>query len=181
MLNWRQVMERYRKLSPQSVTEGTWWYPRARAIAATMHPVPEIGAGVLAALSPRTRWTKTIEYARVAIGLGERPRGCLGVCWAKAHQIALGQDPLSVLRGPKERAFYDNILKANGSELVTVDVWMLRMLEHGPEVKSPAHYSKVARPILRASWKLGLPPTVVQAGLWCQMVEGEDVRQGHLF
>lgn len=102
------------------IANGTAWYPNARALAIDIADGNlEMGAGVIAALSPRMPWTRNVVLARQAFESG-LTGGCLGANIVKANRIMAGEAPLDVLGGDKVRAFYSNIVDPL-SDAVTID------------------------------------------------------------
>jgi len=132
-----RIVECYRSADKWTVAAGKNWYPAVREMAGVMHPSVVAGAGVIAALSPRQRWDKNIEYAvRVcdAARSGEVMPSVGGTLRnvTKAWNIALGSykfDPIEELNSSegsyKVNRFYYNIL--GDQSMVTVDVWATKV------------------------------------------------------
>lgn len=107
------------------IAHGLAWYPEARRVCralARKHGVTErYAAKVVAALSPRTRWSDNIARADAFLGDSDRR-------WMASHnrnlEHCLADRPLS---GPKVRAFYRCII--GDSESVCVDVWATRVAQ----------------------------------------------------
>ncbi len=108
---------------------GRTWYDKARAeisALAILHATtPEIAAGVVAALSPNTRWSTNLHDADSVLSVGLSPytngdyHECIVTTYnsnkAKAFAIAeidwsVRAEPLDILGGPKVRAFYSNLV-----------------------------------------------------------------------
>jgi hypothetical protein len=116
-----RVLRVYRAASPEQVTEGLEWYANAHDIAVALDPAdPRAAAGVLAALSPRMTWGRNVELARRAYDDGAAS-GTLGWACRKANAILVGADPLDVLSGPKERAFFTLIATPADPRTVCID------------------------------------------------------------
>jgi len=85
-------------------------------------------AGMVAALSPGVRWSTNQTDAERAM---QRDRGhrysTYGKQVAKAFEIVDGADPRVVLRGPKERAFFECLLNPANREWVVLDRHALRV------------------------------------------------------
>lgn len=97
----------------------------------------------------------------------------------QAWRIANGEAPLSVLRGPKVRAFYANI--TGDADAVTVDVWAVRAargdqacvpdgrgrLRYADDgTVSAREYREYADVYRRAARRLGVTPRECQAAVW---------------
>ncbi len=121
MLSVENVLSVARRASAADIESGISWYNEAHDIAANISPIgTAAGAGVIAALSPRQGWNRNVMLARDAFVLGSA-YGSLGHSIRKANAIIAGADPLDVLGGNKVRAFFDNILWPDHSDMVTID------------------------------------------------------------
>lgn len=114
--------------SPDDWQCGLDWYAGAYALACRLwDSTPQgasVGAGIIAALSPRCQW---VENIRRAIMVTQGRITGLKHPAAKAQRIWQGQPPDQVLRGPKERAFYLAILSQGlGLTPAVIDVWAAR-------------------------------------------------------
>jgi hypothetical protein len=92
----------------------------------------------------------------------------------KAVDCLGADDPLTILNGPKERAFYRNII--GDADAVTVDVWMARVATRGAIGASipPPLYRSIERAIVRAARKHHTTPRDFQAAVW---IAARDERQ----
>jgi len=114
------ILAAYRRASTDDIEYGMNWYASACALAQSLTPdSPKVGAGIIAALSPMTSWPENIKKAKMMIETGNTYGLTSNV--SKAAQIRAGKNPLDVLRGPKVRAFYLNIIGENSAETVTID------------------------------------------------------------
>jgi hypothetical protein len=140
-------------------------------------------AGVIAALSPRVRWHENLADAGVVLSWCEDARGGFtdgeipaeslrGDCSAFTANIltatacAYADDPLTVLNGPKQRAFYRNII--GDAECVTVDVWATRAATRG-KLDAPrglGEYRVIERAYQNAARYVGVAPRDFQAAVW---------------
>lgn len=103
------------------IASGTAWYPNAHDFSLEIADGNlEMGAGVIAALSPRMPWGRNMTLAQQAFSDTGLTGGCLGANIVKAQRIIAGEDPLDVLGGDKVRSFYGNIIDPL-SDNVTVD------------------------------------------------------------
>jgi hypothetical protein len=150
---------------------GGQWYREgrreARALAARHGVSVRAAAGVIAALSPRMRWSVNLTAADnlLAGEPNERVAG-YNANVVKARRIANGERPLDVLGGPKVRAFYRAIMGER--EEVVVDVWMARAMGVPPEDVS-ARYTELAAAVADAARAVGVPAADFQALIWVQV------------
>jgi hypothetical protein len=139
-----RIVASYRDSTPAERRLGRQWYPNALDAARAIDPdAPERAAGVIAALSPRERWSVNVRNAAQLIGwidsdagLEERPRLTFETQQRKAERIGYYEDALDVLRGPKERAFYKAIV--GDPDAVVVDTWAYRIAEGDWRGRAPA-------------------------------------------
>jgi hypothetical protein len=132
--------------------------PRRRAIA-----------GMIAALSPQKTWT--INVRLVLQVLRTRDGGQYKFQVKKAVAIADGADPLAVLKGPKERAFFECLFDPDHTQAVTVDghafsVWMGVRIYVTRVRLSRRLYRIAAGDYQRAAKQVGLRPNQLQAITW---------------
>lgn len=101
-----------------------------------------------------------------AAGKAEPAVGGLCPNRAKAWRIACGEDPDTVLSGPKVRAFWANIL--GDVETVTVDVWAASAAEGVKSKQAPVRrrYQLLAESYRRTARRHGMSPRDVQAAVW---------------
>jgi hypothetical protein len=125
-------------------------------------------AGILAALSPQTPWARNLRLALLVLG-GERA-GIQRTRLAKAVAIRDGADPLEVLKGPKERAFYLCLAELD-PDAVTVDghaysVWAGRQVLTTTGEVTTRIFRLAADDYRRAADLCGLAPPQMQAITW---------------
>jgi hypothetical protein len=162
------------RAKPEHYREGIDWYQHAHTLArvlAGQHDISvEQAAGVLAALSPQLSWPRNVAYAEQFLATGDAP--VLGRSKRAAARIVAGELPLSVLQGPKVRAFFANIADPS-SDAVTVD-------RHAHDVAVGQRFGDARRSLLGrqggydllaaafrlAAAKVGLQPSAVQAIAW---------------
>lgn len=97
-------------------------------------------------------------------------------CRDRAHSYLTGKaDFLKTVRGPKIRAFRDNILRPRSSRLVTVDGHMvaayygdpsMTMKEAAYQMRNRAQYAMIAAAITDLADAHGMAPCQMQAVLW---------------
>jgi len=105
------ILKVFDKATPRQIEEGVAWYPEGNRIARDIGEGNiELGAGILAALSPRVKWSENISAA-YEVKLHGFITTQLGANVRKAVQIRSGARPLDVLGGKKVRAFYQAILR----------------------------------------------------------------------
>lgn len=149
-------------------TAGVQWYRDARATArrlARAHGCSlATAAGVIAALSPRLTWAYNVVAADLVLGAAERVPGVFRANLAKSRAIAEGARPLTVLSGPKVRAFYRALM--GDTSAAVVDVWTARAAGVDPEGLSPQLYAQVARALRMGADEVGTTTTSLQAVAW---------------
>jgi hypothetical protein len=161
----------YRQASPADIVDGRRWYVDANSTAGEMARdfaiAPDVVAGVVAALSPRCRWSLNVAGARQLLAGEKVTGGILPANVLVAARILAGARPLDVLNGPKTRAFCVNVGAPDIFGPVTVDVWAFGSASGGD--KSAIwlrHYQAVAREFVRVAIEFGEVPHEFQAILW---------------
>lgn len=161
--------------TPEFIEGGKAWYPTTHEWAAQFGNV-EIGAGVIASLSPNSGWKRNLALALKALTDGHIDGGTLSRSVENANRILDGEHALDVL-GPKAlktRAFYENIVNPDG-DAVTID-------RHAHDIALGERYGNRNRPLLQrvggyesiadayrtVARSAGLPVAAVQAITWCQ-------------
>jgi hypothetical protein len=170
------ILTMYLSATEEQRLQGETWYETARNTAkefAKQYGVSyRCAAGVIAALSPRSKWDKNKADAKAVLraatsGSEVLPKvSAYGANLRKAWRIAKGESPASVLGGPKVNAFYRNICgDYNG---VTVDVWAARVAEpyNHKFAGRDKDYATIAEAYASAADKLGTWPAFVQAVCW---------------
>jgi hypothetical protein len=115
--------------SPDDLRDaGRLWYPTAQRVIADLAESYAVGlpaaAGVVAALSPQTRWRKNVEGARCVFQREDWRVVGYGANKRKARRIADGASPVEILGGDKVCAFWANLVGSRTA--VTIDVWATR-------------------------------------------------------
>jgi len=167
--------------TPDEVAHGIRWYREANSTARELAErygvtLPQ-AVGVIAAISPGSRWEKNLEDAEALLAayVYAEPLPAVGTYGRrnveKARAILRGGDPLEILGGLKVRAFYANILNPDTPGPVTVDrhargaAYQLRG-DAAAEIRSDAEYRYLADHFARGARKVGLLPHEYQATLW---------------
>lgn len=166
-----RVTELHAALTPEAKRDGERWYKLALMEAtrlALAYDVPvRVAAGVIAALSPRKTWAQNLKLAEDCLA-----RKKVGSTWALVRTAETVRDwpdspPLSTLKGPKVRAFYEAIM--GDTNAVVVDVWMLRALGFDGIPMTRKRYQWVATKFAHYAWQLGSRPAELQAQIWCHV------------
>lgn len=171
----RRITREYRRSTAAHRAAGLGWYAEAWRVAGEIWPErPDLAAGVIAALSPRCQWSTNVVWARAMVHAARTgapmPAVHTETMRRQAWRIANGEAPLSVLNGPKVRAFWSNI--TGDTDAVTVDVWAARAAtgltgkDAERAIGTPARYRAVADAYRRAAVILGITPRECQAAVW---------------
>lgn len=167
----------YDMATADELIEGMGWYYMAHVVSVDLvtqfNVTRQQAAGVLAALSPRNKWTNNVANAYTVLGAvaqGMKPEdykvSTTNTNKLKAHAIAAGADPLLVLGGQKVLSFYDNILEPHKSTKVTIDSWQMRLAGFSHDVPSLREYKLVEEALQDMAHDLALKPMQLQAVLW---------------
>lgn len=152
---------------------GAAWYDEAHALAASLTPHdPRIGAGVIAALSPRAGWNANKAWAIASVQAGEGVGNTL-TNRAKATRI-LGGQPLveAFATAPKTRAFAFTIADPT-TDAVTIDIHALSVAagyrcneKDYQRLGRKGEYDRVADMYRTVALFWGMPVSHVQAITW---------------
>jgi hypothetical protein len=156
---------------------GKRWYQdahnTAQVIANDTDLPIETVIGIIAAMSPRLRWNKNIEYARLLCEFGSAIRlPIFKNSMTKALAIYNGSDPLSILSGPKTRVFYQLILEPSRKDIVCVDTWAARVVLGDANYNwqrvsvRQDNYHRYATPYFEAAQEFDITPSQAQAISW---------------
>lgn len=169
----RRILKTFDAATKSDVESGVRWYMTAHALAEVMATDPdslvesvEQGAALIAALSPRTDWTRNVAGA-VNMAQGREASGCIGSNIERAQRVLdTPSDPYGALgNGPKVAAFARNI--AGDVESVTVDVWACRVADLDETLLSrKGAYDAVAHAYRLAARRRGVDPATMQATTW---------------
>ena len=167
----RRILRTFDRATSSDVESGSRWYDEAGDLAANMagahHTTVEHTASVLAALSPRTTWSRNVLGAAALLNFGAdaaRQVGCIGANVDRAVRcITDGYAGLG--NGPKTHAFARNI--AGDREAVTVDVWAMHVADLDETLLSrKGAYDIVANCYRAAARRRGVDPATMQATTW---------------
>lgn len=165
----RRVLKAWDSATASDIEAGAVWYRDAQILAAdlageSVFDVEET-AGIIAALSPRTFWSRNVVAAVAAIHGEEKPSGIIGRNWDTAMRIVEGESVDNVVKGPKTRAFAANI--AGDTSRVTVDIWALRAVGLDESaLNRKGIYDAIEAAYVRAATMLGVEPATCQATAW---------------
>lgn len=134
---WRALLS----ASDQEIHEGMHFYPGAHGLCrflSRVFSVPlETCAGIYAALSPMNTWDCNVSNIIDVLRWKDNPNlsflftsprvNSPNINRERAIAIALGSDPLSILRGHKVRAFYHCILNPNDHSQMVIDRHLINL------------------------------------------------------
>jgi len=146
-------------------------YEACRAIADRTAIPTDTVIGIVAALSPRMRWSENLRQAELVCTTGDATHG-LPDARMKARAILAGAPPLTILRGKKVRAFYRAI--CGDKNAVVIDTWILRSFRFHTNKPTPRQYDRLAARIRRRAKRLGVTPRELQAAIWVQIRGGAE-------
>lgn len=172
---YQNVTELYRRVTPEDVAAGGFWYQRAesqiRQWAEWSGKSPETVAAMVAALSPQCEWGQNLKAAEQLLMNGEiTTHGPLQANILKAKRI-LAEDITDTRKvfvaGPKVYNFSLNL--AGDHTGVTVDTHMVQAIHADPYwrgIPKPNIYNVYATAVTAAADDLAIAPAVLQAILW---------------
>lgn len=157
---------------PSQIADGVTWYNEAHALASDLAPVIsqdgggiERAAEVIAALSPRTIWSRNVAGAYALMVHGEALPGLLTRNVAVARRILNGERLDDITKGPKTKAFAKAI--AGDTDAVVIDVHMLHAMGLDDKTLSRVGcYDALSDVVRAAAVRRGLEPSQAQAIIW---------------
>lgn len=158
------------------VDDGQAWYRESRKFARQL--VREHGgglgraAGIIAALSPQVQWSVNKRMAAQVMEHGWPQEGCLSLSANRAHDIWMGDRPLSVLGGPKTRAFYRAMM--GDEDAAVLDTWMATALGWPTRGFSARQYERCAAALREAAAVTSLTTASFQAVVWTHVRGGAE-------
>lgn len=164
----RRILATYDRASKSDIESGARWYDEAGDLAASLaaqHGYDvETVAGVIAALSPRTPWSRNVAGTVALLAdQDDPPTYLISRNVDTALQILEGD--IEGPTGPKTAAFARNI--AGDREAVTVDVWACRVASLDEDLLSrKGAYEAVAHAYRLAARRRGVDPATMQATTW---------------
>lgn len=169
-----QIAANYRSVIADATDESLFlaraWYSEAQAVAHNvadnLSVTLEVGASIVAAFSPRVRWSQNVRQA-IAFSNGEFVPGLSNNRRMAQNALTLGFD---ALKGPKTNAFARAI--AGDLDAVVIDVWMMQAggldRSKAPTVRQ---YRDSVEAVKIIAEEIGESPAVAQALIWI-MVRG---------
>lgn len=156
-------------------TTGLTWYTDARREARRMaraYGVTTAAAcGVIAALSPQVQWVRNLTMAREILRDGVTT-GQTSANLTKAYRIADGARPLTVLGGPKVRAFYRALM--GDESAAVIDTWMMVAAQWHRDGATALQYLEIARALTDAAAFAGIAVAPFQAVVWTHVRGSAD-------
>ncbi len=148
----------------RQVEQASVWYHEAylvaQEVATNMTIDIERAACIVAAFSPRERWSVNVRKA-LQYSIGVTPSGLSNNVAMADASLVHGFD---ALKGLKTNAFARAI--AGDNDAVVIDVWMMRAA--GMQVDSPnkSQYNMLADTVRNIASEHGLSPRTTQALIW---------------
>jgi hypothetical protein len=169
----RRILRTFDRATASDLESGATWYEEAHNLATTLATGDvdlERAAAVIAALSPRTTWSRNVAGATLLLTTGDVLPGLIGRNVDTARRAAV--DGFDALSGPKTSAFARNI--AGDEESVTVDVWAARVVNVDPDAQLSRKgvYEAVAHAYRLAARRRGVTPATMQATTWIVARDG---------
>ena len=169
----RNILSVWSIATDDQLANGRSWYRVAHETAEMLADGDvEIGAGLLAALSPQTSWWLNVELACDAYDSGHASRHVGDAC-GKANKIMAGLPPENVLpMHRKTGQFYLCILDPADPEPVCIDRHAHDIAVGFPYgdwrrgLSTPSRYALLADCYREAGRRVGEIPSVVQAVTW---------------
>lgn len=176
----RNILRTFDAATPIESRRGMEWYQLAHLFAAKISDgQTEMGAGVIAALSPQKSWLENMFLAQRAFEQG-RATGHVGPACVKANRIMDGELPLDVLGGNKVRSFYKLIVDPTDPFSVCIDrhafdVALNKVTEDQSRriLERVRGYELLADGYRRAAASLSVLPSQVQAVTWVKWRNGK--------
>jgi hypothetical protein len=172
------IVSTYHRATPNQLEQGAQWYDNAREYAATLaagsiYSLEQV-ACVIAALSPKQDWNVNKVNARRCVEAHTRGEELPSVHYpvqvAKARRALEGyESTLTILSGPKETAFYNNII--GSTTHVTIDRWAFKTATGVALGDTNGGISKSSFPILAEAYRvasviIGVTLPTLQAVCW---------------
>ena len=126
--SYRNIAKILKGATPDAVFAGEAWYREANQVAQSVGEMADytglkalqVGAGIIAALSPQMGWGMNVTIAILLVTKGTRKTTLAN--HIKAVKIREGEEPLKVLGGEKVKAFYLAIVDPyNDSTEIVID------------------------------------------------------------
>ncbi len=140
------------------------WYRDAEEIAEevarNLDVTLEIGASIVAAFSPRERWSSNVSKS-IEFSMGKRPKGLQNNLAMADSAMVKGFDALN---GLKTNAFARAI--AGDTDAVVIDVWMMRAASMPTDSPNKTQYKELSQAVCSVAKEFGITPRTAQALIW---------------
>jgi hypothetical protein len=149
----------------QQVEQASVWYHDAQDVAhnvaRNLDVSMEVGASIVAAFSPRERWSSNVHKA-LSFSMGMQVKGL-------TNNIKMANDALEqgfdALKGQKTNAFARAI--AGDTDAVVIDVWMIRAAGmDASKGVNKGDYNMLADTVRKIADEHGITPRTAQALIW---------------
>jgi hypothetical protein len=162
------TIDLYRSLVMQAtlaqMEQASVWYRDAEEVAEdvarNLDTTLEVGASIVAAFSPRERWSTNVSKA-IAYSMGQRPKGLQNNLTMADNAMSHGFD---ALKGQKTNAFARAI--AGDSDAVVIDVWMMRAAAMPTDSPNKSQYNECANAVRVIADEFGITARTTQALIW---------------
>lgn len=162
------VIDLYRSLVMQAtlaqMEQASVWYRDAEEVAEdvarNLDTTLEVGASIVAAFSPRERWSTNVSKA-IAYSMGQRPKGLQNNLTMADSAMVKGFDALN---GQKTNAFARAI--AGDTDAVVIDVWMMRAAQMPSDSPNKSQYNECANAVRVIADEFGITARTTQALIW---------------
>lgn len=147
------------------VEQASVWYHDAQDVAhnvaSNLGVSMEVGASIVAAFSPRERWSSNVHKA-LSFSMGMQVKGLTNNIKMANDALELGFD---ALKGQKTNAFARAI--AGDTDAVVIDVWMIRAAGmDASKGVNKSDYNMLADTVRNIASEHGLTPRTAQALIW---------------
>lgn len=132
----------------------------AEEVARNLDVTLEIGASIVAAFSPRERWSSNVSKS-IEFSMGQRPKGLQNNLAMADSAILKGFDALN---GLKTNAFARAI--AGDVDAVVIDVWMMRAANMNTDSPNKTQYRELSQAVCHVAKEFGITPRTAQALIW---------------
>ena len=140
------------------------WYHEAQEVAEdvaeNLGTTLEVGASIVAAFSPRERWSTNVAKA-LAFSLGKPVAGLGNNLRMAQASLEFGFD---ALKGLKTNAFARAI--AGDTNAVVIDVWMMRAAGMETDAPNKSQYRELSESVISVAAEFGITPRTAQALIW---------------
>ena len=147
------------------IEQASVWYHEAQEVAEdvaeNLGVSLEVGASIVAAFSPRERWSSNVVKS-LAFSMGKPVAGLSNNLAMANNSLTMGFDALN---GQKTNAFARAI--AGDSDAVVIDVWMIRAAHlDASKGVNKTQYNTLADSVRKVAKEFGLTPRTAQALIW---------------